>query len=158
MIACLLAVLLLSVAACENKPATPSSPASHDVKPSDPNNPVVVIETSMGTITAELFKEKAPKTVENFLSYVDDKFYDGTLFHRVIRNFMIQGGGYEPGMKEKKQRDPIKNESDNKLTNQRGTLAMARLEAPDTAAAEFFINTRDNLRLDRARAEDMVGY
>lgn len=128
------------------------------LKPSNPNNPIIVIETSMGTITAELYDDEAPKTVENFLSYVDDKFYDGTLIHRVIPEFMIQGGGYEPGMKEKKQRDPIENESWNGLSNKRGTLAMARLDAPDTATAEFFINTLDNIRLDRARAPDKVGY
>src|SRR5579871_3321203 len=120
--------------------------------------PVVVMDTSMGTIKIKLFEDKAPITVKNFLGYVDDKFYDGTLFHRVIPKFMIQGGGFEPGMKEKNQRDPIKNESKNGLSNERGTLAMARLKAPDTATAEFFINTQTNLRLDRSRAEDGVGY
>ncbi|OAI49796.1 hypothetical protein AYO44_06110 [Planctomycetaceae bacterium SCGC AG-212-F19] len=132
-------------------------------QPSNPLNPVVFIETSMGTITAELYKDKAPKTVENFLAYVDDKFYDGTLFHRVMRDFMIQGGGYEPGLKEKKQRAPIENEAKNGVSNQRGTLAMARLEKPDTAAAEFFINTVDNVRLDyraypKERGKDNAGY
>jgi cyclophilin family peptidyl-prolyl cis-trans isomerase len=154
----LLAVLLLSVAACENKSTPPSSPAI-PAKPSNAKNPVVVIETSMGTITAELFADKAPITVKNFLGYVDDRFYDGTLFHRVMPQFMIQGGGYEPEMKEKKQGKPIKNESDNGLSNVRGTLSMARLEAPDTAAAEFFINTSPNVRLDRSGPEpEQAGY
>src|SRR6478609_6699647 len=84
-------------------------------------NPVVVLETSMGTIKVELFEDKAPGTVKNFLSYVDDKFYDGTIFHRVIPDFMVQGGGMEPGLKEKRAKDPIKNESTNGLSNTRGT-------------------------------------
>ncbi len=96
-------------------------------------NPVVVIKTSMGNIKVELFEDKAPETVKNFLKYTDEKFYDGTVFHRVIgkpnssSDFMIQGGGFESGMKEKKTRDPIKNESANNLANERGTLAMAPL-------------------------------
>src|SRR5271168_82362 len=81
-------------------------------------NPVVLIETSAGNIKVELLEDKAPTTVKNFLSYVDDKFYDGTIFHRVIKNFMIQGGGFEPQLKEKKTKDPIKNESDNGLANE----------------------------------------
>src|SRR5262245_5339584 len=121
-------------------------------------NPVVVVDTSMGTIKIELFADKAPVTVKNFLQYVDDKHYDGTIFHRVIEKFMIQGGGFEPGMKERKTRDPIKNESDNGLSNQRGTIAMARLPKPDTATAQFFINVVDNPFLDRAKAKDGAGY
>src|SRR5262245_58969886 len=89
-------------------------------------NPVVVIETNMGDIKVELFEDKAPATVKNFLQYVEDKHYDGTIFHRVISTLMIQGGGFEPGMKEKKTRDPIKNEAANGLSNTRGTIAMAR--------------------------------
>ena len=92
-------------------------------------NPVVEIDTSMGKIKVELFEDKAPSTVKNFLGYVNDKFYDGTVFHRVIPDFMVQGGGFEPGMKEKKTKEPIKNESDNGLANARGTLAMARTSA-----------------------------
>src|SRR5437773_5347530 len=103
-------------------------------------NPVVVMETSKGTIKIELFADKAPITVKNFLSYVDDKFYDGTIFHRVIPNFMIQGGGMLPGMEEKNTRGSIKNESDNGLDNRRGTVAMARTNMPDSATAQFFIN------------------
>ncbi|MBI1918527.1 MAG: peptidyl-prolyl cis-trans isomerase [Planctomycetes bacterium] len=109
------------------------------------------METSAGTIKLELYPDKAPITVKNFLRYVDDKFYDGTIFHRVISNFMIQGGGFEPGMKEKKTRGPIKNEAPNGLSNTVGTIAMARLPQPNTATAQFFINVADNSRLDRPR-------
>ena len=121
-------------------------------------NPVVIIETSMGSIKVELFEDKAPGTVKNFLGYVDDKFYDGTIFHRIIGNFMVQGGGFEPGMRQKKTKDPIKNESTNNLSNERGTLAMARTNRPDSATAQFFINVKDNKFLDRAEARDGVGY
>jgi cyclophilin family peptidyl-prolyl cis-trans isomerase len=121
-------------------------------------NPVVIIETSMGTIKVELYEDKAPVTVKNFLGYVDDKFYDGTIFHRVMGNFMIQGGGFEPGMKQKKTKEAIKNESANGLSNKRGTIAMARTPAPDSATAQFYINVVDNDMLDRANAEDGVGY
>jgi cyclophilin family peptidyl-prolyl cis-trans isomerase len=124
----------------------------------DRANPVVVMDTSMGTMKIELYADKAPITVKNFLDYVEKKHYDGTVFHRVIPNFMIQGGGMEPGMKEKKTGDPIKNESSNGLSNQRGTLAMARTSAPDSATAQFFINVRDNLFLDKANARDGAGY
>jgi peptidyl-prolyl cis-trans isomerase B (cyclophilin B) len=112
--------------------------------PAADKNPKVLIETSMGDIEVELFQDKAPATVKNFLSYVDDKFYDGVIFHRVIANFMIQGGGMEPGLKEKMTKDPIKNEADNGLSNERGTIAMARTEEPDSASAQFFINVADN--------------
>src|SRR5438270_12442294 len=94
-------------------------------------NPVVEIDTSMGKITAELYQDKAPITVKNFLRYVDEKHYDGTIFHRVIKDFMIQGGGFEPGLKvERESHAPIENESSNGLENKRGTLAMARTNAP----------------------------
>jgi peptidyl-prolyl cis-trans isomerase B (cyclophilin B) len=121
-------------------------------------NPVVILETSKGTIKIELFEDKAPITVKNFLGYVDDKFYDGTVFHRVISNFMIQGGGMEPGMKEKRTKDPIKNEAGNGVSNARGTVAMARTSIPDSATAQFFINVNDNTFLDRNQARDGVGY
>jgi cyclophilin family peptidyl-prolyl cis-trans isomerase len=126
-------------------------------KAADPN-PVVVMETSKGTIKIELFQDKAPITVKNFLQYVDDKQYDGLLFHRVISTFMIQGGGYEPGMKKRKTRDAIKNESSNGLSNERGTVAMARTDKADSATAEFYINVKDNDFLDKAKARDGVGY
>jgi cyclophilin family peptidyl-prolyl cis-trans isomerase len=122
-------------------------------------NPVVVMETSMGKIRIELNQDKAPTTVKNFLSYVDDKFYDGTIFHRVIADFMIQGGGFTPGMKEKQTKDPIKNESDNGLSNERGSIAMARTNVPNSATSQFYINVKDNSRsLDKANARDGVGY
>jgi cyclophilin family peptidyl-prolyl cis-trans isomerase len=121
-------------------------------------NPVVVMETSMGTIKIELYPEKAPITVKNFLSYVDDKFYDGTIFHRVMgkentgnkEDFMIQGGGFEPEFKQKKTKDAIKNEAGNGLSNKRGTIAMARTNDPDSATAQFFINVKDNDFLDKS--------
>ena len=124
----------------------------------DKNNPVVVMETSMGNIKVELFQDKAPITVANFLKYVDDKHYDGTLFHRVLDKFMIQGGGYDEKMKLKQTRPSIKNESDNNLSNIRGTIAMARTDDPDSATCQFFINVVDNSRLDRANFEDKFGY
>lgn len=121
-------------------------------------NPVVVMETSLGTVKMELFEGLAPITVKSFLQYVDDKFYDGTIFHRVIPTFMIQGGGFQPGLTEKKTRNSIKNESVNGLTNRRGTMAMARTAIPDSASAQFFINVKNNDVLDKARAQDGVGY
>ena len=118
----------------------------------------VVIKTSMGTIKAELFADKAPITVKNFLQYVEDKHYDGTIFHRVIPTFMIQGGGFEPGMKEKKTRDPIKNESNNGLSNLKYTIAMARTGEPNSATAQWYVNVADNTFLDKAKARDGIGY
>ena len=112
------------------------------------DNPRVLMKTSDGDIVIELYAEKSPVTVANFLSYVDAGYYDGTVFHRVISNFMIQGGGFTTEMKEKPTRDPIVNESSNKLHNTRGTLAMARTSDPNSATAQFFINQRSNLRLD----------
>lgn len=111
-------------------------------------SPVVIMETSMGAIEIELNQEKAPITVKNFLGYVDDKFYDGLIFHRVIDGFMIQGGGYDASMKEKKTKAPIKNEARNGLRNEVGTIAMARTADPDSATAQFFINVADNSSLN----------
>jgi cyclophilin family peptidyl-prolyl cis-trans isomerase len=119
-------------------------------------NPVVVMETSMGTVKIELFADKAPITVKNFLEYVDDKHYDGTIFHRVMPDFMIQGGGFMPGMRQKKQRESIKNESNNGVSNLEGTLAMARTNHPDSATDQFFINVANNSRLDRSAGN--AGY
>ena len=121
-----------------------------------PVNPQVLMKTTDGDITIELFADKSPITVENFLRYADDGHYDGTVFHRVISNFMIQGGGFDADLKERETRDPIVNESKNKLHNTRGTLAMARTSDPDSAAAQFFINQRSNLRLDWSGGQD--GY
>lgn len=111
-------------------------------------NTVVVMETTAGTVTIELFDSKSPKTVENFLSYVDKGFYDGTIFHRVIKGFMVQGGGFV-SLKEEKQTDlPITNEADNGLKNEIGTIAMARTRAVHSATSQFFINTANNDFLD----------
>lgn len=107
-------------------------------------NPVVLIKTSKGDITVELDKEKAPISVENFLSYVNDGFYNETVFHRVIKNFMIQGGGFTTDMKQKPTKDPIKNEAKNGLSNVRGSIAMARTGVVDSATSQFFINHKDN--------------
>jgi len=124
-------------------------------------NPTVEIKTNQGTITVELFKDKAPVSVENFLKYVDKKFYDGTVFHRVMSTFMIQGGGFakkDDGKHEQKEVNaPIKNEADNGLKNDRGTLAMARTNAPDSATSQFFINVVDNAGLNKPRP-DGAGY
>ncbi|GHT82804.1 peptidyl-prolyl cis-trans isomerase [Betaproteobacteria bacterium] len=117
----------------------------------------VKLHTSQGVITLELDAEKAPVTVENFLTYVTAGHYDNTIFHRVIDGFMIQGGGFEPGMEQKPTRDPIKNEADNGLKNTRGTIAMARTNDPHSATAQFFINVADNSFLD-FRAPNTQGW
>ena len=121
------------------------------------SNPVAVIETSLGSMTVELFRDQAPITVENFLTYANDGFFAGTIFHRVIQDFMIQGGGFTPDMSEKATRDAIKNEATNGLQNERGTIAMARTPVVDSATAQFFINTVDNGSLDH-RSTDPPGY
>jgi cyclophilin family peptidyl-prolyl cis-trans isomerase len=170
-----LLLLLLGLASgCIPRPTSPSStptkapdakkadPHTKDAPPTpapmvldppvDPKNPQVVIDTSMGTIKVELFQDKAPGTVQNFLDYVDAKFYDGVIFHRVMakentpnhKDFMIQTGGFKPGMVKKDGRAAIKNEADNGLSNKRGTLAMARTNDPDSATSQFFINVADN--------------
>jgi len=115
-------------------------------KSSDPAK--VRLETSLGTIVIALDSQKAPKTVDNFLAYVRDGFYNGTIFHRVIRGFMVQGGGFTETMQQKTTKAPIKNEADNGLKNLRGTVAMARTSDPHSATAQFFINTVDNAPLD----------
>ena len=120
------------------------------------DNPLVVFRTNSGDITLELYADKSPITVANFLSYVDAGHYDNTIFHRVISNFMIQGGGYTPDLAEKPTLDPIVNESRNRVHNLRGTIAMARTSDPDSASSQFFINHRNNLRLDWGPGRD--GY
>ena len=117
----------------------------------------VKLHTNHGAITLELDADKAPETVANFVAYVEAGHYDGTIFHRVINNFMIQGGGFEPGMKQKPTRDPVKNEADNGLKNDFGTVAMARTQAPHSATAQFFINVADNAFLNH-RSPDMQGW
>jgi cyclophilin family peptidyl-prolyl cis-trans isomerase len=123
-------------------------------------NPMVVLSTTLGDIKVELYPDKAPVTVKNFLDYVKAGYYDGTVFHRVIPNFMVQGGGLTADMTDKRegQKPPIKNESDNGLKNDTGTLAMARTSAPDSATSQFFINVKDNGFLNRESAPDKVGY
>ncbi len=118
----------------------------------------VNVSTNLGDIVVELNAAKAPKTVDNFLQYVKAGHYAGTVFHRVIENFMIQGGGFAPDLKEKATRAPIPLESRNGLSNNRGTLAMARTSDPNSATAQFFINVQDNTFLDAARSPDGNGY
>jgi peptidyl-prolyl cis-trans isomerase B (cyclophilin B) len=131
-------------------PATSEKPGNQAV--------VVVIETSKGDITLELDKEKAPKTVENFLMYINEGFYDGTIFHRVIKRFMIQGGGYDQSYDKRETRGPILNEADNGLKNNRGTVSMARTGDPHSATAQFFINHKDNAALDHRNKGAGWGY
>ena len=122
-------------------------------------DPQVDLKTSAGTIRIELYAAKAPKSVENFLQYVKDGHYNGTIFHRVIPGFMVQGGGFTPDMREKPTRSPIKNEAGNGLRNVTGTLAMARTPNPHSASAQFFINVADNAFLDfRAATAEGYGY
>ena len=122
-------------------------------------NPRVEMRTNLGVITLELQPENAPETVKNFLQYVKDGFYNGTIFHRVIADFMVQGGGFTPDMQQKKTRDPIKHEGGNGLKNQVGTIAMARTAEPHTATSQFFINVVDNQMLDfRGPGPQEVGY
>ena len=111
---------------------------------------IVTMQTNKGTMTLELDAEKAPATVANFVEYAKAGYYDGTIFHRVIPSFMIQGGGFEPGMKQKETRDPIANEADNGLTNDLGTIAMARTNDPNSATSQFFLNAKDNTFLNHS--------
>ncbi|MBR9828264.1 MAG: peptidyl-prolyl cis-trans isomerase [Oceanospirillales bacterium] len=120
---------------------------------------MIILQTNVGAITIELDHDKAPATAANFEQYVRDGFYDGVIFHRVIDGFMIQGGGFEPGMIPKETREPIQNEADNGLSNQEGTLAMARTMDPHSASAQFFINVSDNTFLDHtAKTTEGWGY
>jgi len=131
-----LALVLATGVQCKRKGESMQTPSAP--------NPVVLVETSSGIIKIELFADKAPISAKNFLQYVDEKFYDGTVFHRVKSDFMIQGGGFTPDLREKITRQQIKNEAGNGLKNARGTLAMARRSDPDSASAQFFINVVDN--------------
>jgi cyclophilin family peptidyl-prolyl cis-trans isomerase len=132
-------------------PAAPLQPA--------PGNPVVVIETAAGTITAELFKDRAPVSVENFLQYMRDGHYSGTIWHRVVAGYVIQGGGYTPEMVEKAVRPPIQNEATNGLSNRRGTLAMARTRQARSATSQFYINVSNNPGLNHSGfSPDEFGY
>ena len=129
--------------------AAPSHSTSEGTKAMS-TNPRVKLHTNQGDMVITLDAAKAPKTVENFLTYVKEGFYNGTVFHRVIDGFMIQGGGFEPGMKQKATRKPIKNEANNGLSNKTGTIAMARTMEPHSASAQFFINVKDNDFLDHS--------
>lgn len=143
----------------DSKPkATDKQPASKEIKlKKEASNPTVIMETSMGTIVIELFEDKAPISVKNFLSYVDEKFYDKTIFHRVISTFMIQGGGFTADMNQKPTKAPIKNEAGNGFKNTLGTIAMARTGIVDSATSQFFINVVDNNFLDH-RDETPSGF
>ncbi|KAA0924240.1 peptidyl-prolyl cis-trans isomerase [Psychrobacter sp. ANT_H56B] len=121
------------------------------------NMPLVELETSMGNITIELNEEKAPKTVENFLNYVKSGHYDGTIFHRIIDGFMIQGGGMDADMNEKATNKPVENEADNGLKNDAGTIAMARTQDPHSATSQFFVNVKDNDFLNHS-GKNMQGW
>jgi len=140
-------------AAAKPAPKAPAKPAAkaETATVTDAQSPSkVLIKTSLGDLTVELYADKAPKSVENFLAYAKSGFYDGTIFPRVIADFMIQGGGFTADLRQKKTRAPVVNESKNGLSNLRGTLAMARTADPNSATAQFFINTVDNQRLDYA--------
>lgn len=148
----LVAVPLVCAAAAQQtpKPASPPPAAA---------NPVVTIETSLGTITVELDPNRAPDTVENFVQYAREGFYDGTIFHRVVSGYVIQGGGYTPELVEKSTRPPIRNEAMNGLTNARGTIAMARMQSVRSATSQFYINVANNGALDhRGYSPGEFGY
>ncbi len=153
----LAAVSMLLVSVATAQAADPEKSPSPDRGPASAKAPQVVMKTSLGDVTIELYPDKAPITVKNFLEYVDAKFYDGTIFHRVIPTFMIQGGGFTAEMQQKPTRPPIKNEAGNGLKNTTGTLAMARTGVVDSATAQFFINTVDNGFLDH-RDESPQGF
>jgi peptidyl-prolyl cis-trans isomerase A (cyclophilin A) len=145
----LVSMLFFSVAAAQAADPSP--------KPSASKNPSVVLKTSLGDITVELDQLQAPISVKNFLDYVDSKHYDGTIFHRVIPGFMIQGGGFTPNMQQKATKAPIKNEAGNGLKNLTGTIAMARTGIVDSATSQFFINVADNAQLNH-RDESPAGF
>jgi peptidyl-prolyl cis-trans isomerase A (cyclophilin A) len=145
------ALFLLLLPAQPPVPAQPSTTA--------PQGPVVIIDTTAGAITIQLFADKSPDSVANFLEYVREGFYSGTIFHRVVPGYVIQGGGYTPELVEKATRPPVHNEADNGLTNARGTVAMARTRAVRSATSQFFINLANNARLDHhGLAPDDYGY
>ena len=132
--------------------------AASAVKQAQENgNPVIALHTNLGTLHLELYPEKSPKSVENFVKYVEDNYYDGTIFHRVIEGFMIQGGGLDLRLEKKKTRDPVLNEADNGLRNEKFSVAMARTGAPHSATAQFFINTADNDFLNH-KAKEPSGW
>ena len=141
--------------ACSSTSNTTSMGQTINQAQSD-SNPIVIMETSLGKIEIEVYENKAPVSAANFLQYVDDGFYDETVFHRIIKGFMIQGGGFTEDYKQKPTRSPIKNEAENGLKNLRGSLAMARTSVVDSATSQFFINTVDNAFLDNGSRD--FGY
>lgn len=158
--------LLLPLAALAQNPAKPAA-AKVEAKPVEAAaaavdakaaRPQVVLHTSMGDITIELYPDKAPKSVENFLQYTRDGFYNGTVFHRVINGFMIQGGGFTKDLTQKRTRQPVQNEANNGLSNLKGTVSMARTSDPHSATAQFFINVVDNKRLDYVSDQSGMTY
>jgi cyclophilin family peptidyl-prolyl cis-trans isomerase len=146
------ALILLTVLTLVPAMVVPATAQEGTAKKEAPasTNPRVTLETTLGTIVLELFPDKAPKTVENFLGYAESGFYEGTLFHRVIPGFMIQGGGFSGDFQQKETRAPVENESDNGLSNTRGTVAMARTSDPHSATSQFFINVVDNPSLNHS--------
>jgi len=150
-VASLVCALAISAAAAAQPASKAASPAAA--------NPRVLLDTSKGKIVIELFADKAPKSTKNFLDYVNAGHYNGTIFHRVIPGFMVQGGGFTPEMTEKPTRPPIQNEADNRVLNQRGTLAMARTPDPNSASSQFFINVANNGFLNfRSKTPEGWGY
>ena len=144
----LLATVFLSIALC--------APLAFAFGDASKDDSMVVMHTNLGDITIEVFEDDAPKSAANFLQYVRDGFYDGTIFHRVIPGFVIQGGGFTEDYQQKKTRDPIVNEADNGLKNDRGTLSMARTSDPNSATSQFFVNLTDNAPLNPSRGN--AGY
>lgn len=142
----------------EAKPAAKPAEAAVAADPAKAAHPQVVLHTSMGDITIELYPDKAPKSVENFLQYTKDGFYNGTVFHRVINGFMVQGGGFTKDLTQKRTRPAIQNEANNGLSNVKGTVAMARTNDPHSATAQFFINIVDNKRLDFVSDQSGMTY
>jgi cyclophilin family peptidyl-prolyl cis-trans isomerase len=151
-------LLVLLLVTAFQTPASQAVPAPAPLEPS-PGNPVVVISTTLGDITVELFKDKAPVSVENFLQYAGEDFYNGTIFHRIERHFVVQGGGFSPDLVEKPTRGPIQNEATNGLRNVRGTVAMARRRVLRSATSQFYFNLSDNAQLDhRGYNPEEFGY
>lgn len=150
----MLALALVAALAAQSPTAPTAAPSPTPKNPTPPaktmSNPVVTIKTNMGSIDVELFPDKAPKTVENFLGYVKAAQYDNTIFHRVIAGFMIQGGGYDKQMSKKATRAPVVNEAGNGLKNDTGTIAIARTADPDSATSQLYINVKDNQALNRS--------
>ncbi len=150
-------MLLMVLISCGSLVLLSLSLAAAAEEKQGPVNPIVLMKTSMGQIKIELWPDKAPETVKNFLRYVDEGFFDGTIFHRVIDGFMIQGGGFTPDFKQKETHEPIKNEASAELRNERGTIAMARTAVVDSATAQFFINVVDNPSLNHMN-ESQPGF